>query len=418
MKTLYLECSMGAAGDMLSAALYELLDDKEAFINKINNSGIPKVTVNAEPMTKCGILGTHMNVLVDGVSEGEEHDHHHEHDHEHEHHHDHEHEHDHHHDHEHEHHHEHHHSSLKDIEDIIDALNIPENVKTDAKNVYAMIAEAESNAHGKPVSEIHFHEVGTMDAIADITMVCMLMNELKADKIVASEIHVGSGHVHCAHGILPVPAPATAFILRGVPFTAGHIKGELCTPTGAALIKYFAASFGEMPVMTVDKIGYGMGKKDFEQANCVRAFLGSTNEKASQITELSCNIDDMTGEKIAFAMEKLFEAGALEVYTIPVGMKKSRPGILLSVMCNEAKKDEMVSLIFKHTTTLGIRENVSKRYTLKREIIKKETPFGEIRIKKSEGFGVVREKYEYEDLASIANEKNISIDEIIKELDK
>lgn len=440
---------MGAAGDMLSAALYELLDDKEAFINKINNAGIPKVKVNAEPMTKCGILGTHMNVLVDGVSEGEEHHHEHEYEHEnhHNHDHDHEHDHDHHHDHdhshehehdynhdhahehfdsahteehyhEHEHHHEHHHSSLKDIEDIIDALNLPENVKIDAKNVYAMIAEAESNAHGKPVTEIHFHEVGTMDAIADITMVCMLMNELKADKIIASEIHVGSGHVHCAHGILPVPAPATAFILRGIPFTSGHIKGELCTPTGAALIKYFASSFGEMPVMTVEKIGYGMGKKDFEQANCVRAFLGSTNEKASEITELSCNIDDMTGEKIAFAMEKLFEAGALEVYTIPVGMKKSRPGILLSVMCNEAKKDEMVSLIFKHTTTLGIRENVSKRYTLKREIIKKETPFGEIRIKKSEGFGIVREKYEYEDLARIANEKNIAIDDILKVLNK
>ena len=238
MKTLYLECSMGAAGDMLSAALYELLDDKEGFINKINNAGIPKVTVNAEPMTKCGILGTHMNVLVDGVSEGEEHHH------EHEHHHDHEHEHEQ--EHEHDHHHEHHHSSLKDIESIIDALNVPENVKTDAKNVYAMIAEAESNAHGKPVSEIHFHEVGTMDAIADITMVCMLMNELKADKIIASEIHVGSGHVHCAHGILPVPAPATAFILRGIPFTSGHIKGELCTPTGAALIKYFAIVFNSM----------------------------------------------------------------------------------------------------------------------------------------------------------------------------
>ena len=421
MKTLYLECSMGAAGDMLSAALYELLDDKEGFINKINNAGIPKVTVNAEPMTKCGILGTHINVLVDGVSEGEEH--HHEHEHDHDHHHEHEHEHEHAHEsahsaHTEEHHQEHHHSSLKDIESIIDALNVPEKVKTDAKSVYMMIAEAESNAHGKPVSEIHFHEVGTMDAIADITMVCMLMNELKAEKIIASEIHVGSGHVHCAHGILPVPAPATAYLLRGIPFTSGHIKGELCTPTGAALIKYFASQYGEMPVMTVDKIGYGMGKKDFEQANCVRAFLGSTNEKASQITELSCNIDDMTGEKIGFAMEKLFEAGALEVYTVPVGMKKSRPGILLSVMCNEAKKDEMVSLIFKHTTTLGIRENVSKRYTLKREIIKKETPFGEIRIKKSEGFGVVREKYEYEDLARIANEKNISIDDIIKELDK
>ena len=392
MKTLYLECSMGAAGDMLSAALYELLDDKENFINKMNNSGIPKVTFNAEPMTKCGILGTHMNVLVDGVSEGEEHHH------------------------DHDHHHEHHHSSLKDIEEIIDSLNIPENVKSDVKNIYKIIAEAEGNAHGKPVTEIHFHEVGTMDAIADITMVCMLMNELKADKIAASEIHVGSGHVHCAHGILPVPAPATAYILRGIPFSSGHVKGELCTPTGAALIRYFASSFGEMPVMTVDKIGYGMGKKDFEQANCVRAFLGSTSEKTSEITELSCNIDDMTGEKIAFAMEKLFEAGALEVYTIPVGMKKSRPGILLSVMCSEAKKDEMVSLIFKHTTTLGIRENVSKRYTLKREIVKKETSFGEIRVKRSEGFGVVREKYEYEDLSRIANEKNISIDEILKKL--
>ena len=392
MKTLYLECSMGAAGDMLSAALYELLDDKENFINKMNNSGIPKVTFNAEPMTKCGILGTHMNVLVDGVSEGEEHHH------------------------DHDHHHEHHHSSLKDIEEIIDSLNIPENVKSDVKNIYKIIAEAEGNAHGKPVTEIHFHEVGTMDAIADITMVCMLMNELKADKIAASEIHVGSGHVHCAHGILPVPAPATAYILRGIPFSSGHVKGELCTPTGAALIRYFASSFGEMPVMTVDKIGYGMGKKDFEQANCVRAFLGSTSEKTSEITELSCNIDDMTGEKIAFAMEKLFEAGALEVYTIPVGMKKSRPGILLSVMCSEAKKDEMVSLIFKHTTTLGIRENVSKRYTLKREIVKKETSFGEIRVKRSEGFGVVREKYEYEDLSRIANEKNISIDEILKNL--
>ncbi|MBP5529805.1 MAG: nickel pincer cofactor biosynthesis protein LarC [Lachnospiraceae bacterium] len=392
MKTLYLECSMGAAGDMLSAALYELLDDKENFINKMNNSGIPKVTFNAEPMTKCGILGTHMNVLVDGVSEGEEHHH------------------------DHDHHHEHHHSSLKDIEEIIDSLNIPENVKSDVKNIYKTIAEAEGNAHGKPVTEIHFHEVGTMDAIADITMVCMLMNELKADKIAASEIHVGSGHVHCAHGILPVPAPATAYILRGIPFSSGHVKGELCTPTGAALIRYFASSFGEMPVMTVDKIGYGMGKKDFEQANCVRAFLGSTSEKTSEITELSCNIDDMTGEKIAFAMEKLFEAGALEVYTIPVGMKKSRPGILLSVMCSEAKKDEMVSLIFKHTTTLGIRENVSKRYTLKREIVKKETSFGEIRVKRSEGFGVVREKYEYEDLSRIANEKNISIDEILKKL--
>ena len=438
MKTLYLDCSMGAAGDMLSAALYELIDDKEAFMEKINNAGIPKVTVTAEAMSKCGILGTHMSVLVDGVDEGDEHTHEHEHhhdhdghphdhDHEHEHHHDHDgHPHDHEHDHSyaeesahtHEEHHEHHHhhSGMKDIEEIINSLKVSDRVKKDAMNVYALIAEAESAAHGKPVTEIHFHEVGTMDAIADITMVCMLMEEINAEKVIASDIHVGSGHVHCAHGILPVPAPATAFILKGIPYSAGNAKGELLTPTGAALLKYFVTTFDKMPEMTVEKIGYGMGKKDFEQANCVRAFLGTLSEQSSKVVELSCNVDDMTGESIAFAMERLFEAGAREVYTIPVGMKKSRPGILLNVICDESDKESVVNRIFKYTSTIGIREQLFDRYTLKREIIKKDTPYGEVRIKRSEGYGVVREKYEYEDLAKIAEENNISIDEVIAKL--
>lgn len=245
----------------------------------------------------------------------------------------------------------------------------------------------------------------------------MLMNELKADCILASEIHVGSGHVHCAHGILPVPAPATAYILKGVPIYSGHIKGELCTPTGAALLKYFVQSFGPMPPMTVDKIGYGMGRKDFEQANCVRAFFGENKGGKESIVELMCNMDDMTPERIAFATERFFEAGALEAYTVPIGMKKSRPGILLCVMCKEDKKDEMVNLIFKHTTTLGIRENVNNRYTLERRIISKETDCGTVRIKQSKGFGVNREKYEYEDLARIAVEKGISIEEVIKILE-
>ena len=423
MKTLYLDCAMGAAGDMLSAALYELLDDKQAFIEKTKDLGLDKVSVAPRAMSKCGILGTHMDVFVDGVSEEDimdshehhhdhEHHHHDEHDHhhdEHEHHHDHDHDHDHH---DHDHHHGHHHSSVKDIENIIDGLNVSDKVKDDAKKVYAFIAEAESNAHGVPVSEIHFHEVGTMDAVADVTLVCMLMEEINPDKVVASPVNVGSGHVHCAHGILPVPAPATAYILKDIPMYSGHIKSELCTPTGAALLKYFVSEFSEMPVMTVSRIGYGMGKKDFEQANCVRAFLGETLGGSEQITELSCNVDDMTPERIAFATEKLLEEGALEAYTIPVGMKKSRPGILLCVMCKEDKKDKMVNLIFKHTTTLGIRENVSRRYTLKRSIIKKDTEFGEIRIKKSEGFGVTREKIEYEDLARIAREKGMSIEEV------
>ena len=262
MKTLYLDCSMGAAGDMLQAALFELLDDREAFLKTIQNLGLEGVTVKPIPMTKCGILGTHMDVLVNGESEGEmqeAHEHHHDHDHhnhdEHDHSHD-------HHDHHHEHH--HHHASMKDIENIIDGLNVSDNVKANAKKVYALIAEAESHAHGVDVSEIHFHEVGTLDAIADVTINCMLLEELKPEKIVASPVNVGSGHVHCAHGILPVPAPATAYILRDIPMYSGHIKSELCTPTGAALLKKFVDSFGEMPVMTVGKIGYGMGRKDFE----------------------------------------------------------------------------------------------------------------------------------------------------------
>ena len=253
-----------------------------------------------------------------------------------------------------------------------------------------------------------------MDAIADIVGVCMLISDLSVDKIIASNINVGSGHVHCAHGILPVPAPATAYILRDVPIYSGHIQSELCTPTGAALLKHFAASFGEMPVMKVEKIGYGMGKKDFEQANCVRVFLGETSDNTKEIVELSFNVDDMTAERIAFATERFYDAGAKEVYTVPVGMKKSRPGTLICVMCDREIEETVIGLIFKHTTTLGLRESISKRYTLDREIIKKETAFGEVRIKQSKGYGVMREKYEYEDLARIAKEKNMSIEEVTK----
>ncbi len=442
MKTIYLECSMGAAGDMITAALYELLEDKEGFLAKLNHAMPEGVTFEPESTTKCGILGTHMNVSVHGDSEdrvmdewaghhehevhSHEHehehdnDHEHDHDHEHEHHHDHEHEHehDHHHDHDHdhEHHHGHHHAGMNDIEKIIDSLKASDKVKDHVRKVYDILASAESSVHGVPVSEIHFHEVGTMDAVADVTAVCMLMEELGAERVVVSPVHVGSGHVHCAHGILPVPAPATAAILKGVPFYTGDIQGELCTPTGAALLKYFADSFASMPVMTVDRIGYGMGRKDFPKANCVRAFLGNTAEAMDEIVELSCNIDDMTPERIAFATERFFEAGALEAYTIPIGMKKSRPGILLCVICRREKEEEMVSLIFKHTTTLGLRENISRRFTLKREIVSKDTEYGTVRIKRSEGFGVVREKLEYEDLARIAKEKGLSIEDVTARL--
>ncbi len=430
MKTLYLDCQMGAAGDMLTAALLELVPDPDSFIDKMNALGIPGVKVEKETAEKCGIQGTHFKVLVHGEEEEShdvhshehhhhEHDHHHEHEHTHEHHH---HEHDHHHDgeHTHEHHHghdHHHHSGMHDIEHIVkDHLNLPEKVKEDVMAVYGLIAEAESHAHGVPVTEIHFHEVGTMDAVADITAVCLLMNEINPDVVIASPVHVGYGQVKCAHGILPVPAPATAYILNDVPVLAGSIEGELCTPTGAALLKYFVSRYDQMPAMKIEKIGYGMGKKDFPAANCIRAMLGESEQEMDEIVELACNVDDMTAEEIGFAMERLFEGGALDVYTIPIGMKKNRPGTLIHVMCKTSEKEKIASLLFRYTTTIGIRENRMNRYVLDRTIEEIETPYGKVRRKLVSGYGTERYKYEYDDLARIAKEQNLSLKEVKDQL--
>ena len=401
MRTLYLDCGMGAAGDMLTAALLELLPEPDRFVDKLNALGIPGVEFRKEKAVKCGITGTHMSVLVHG--EEEEADIHH-HDHEHEH------------THEHEHGH-HHHSGMHEIEHIVADLKLPQRVEKDVLAVYGLIAEAESHVHGVPVSDIHFHEIGTMDAIADITAVCLLMNELAPDEVICSPVHVGSGHVKCAHGILPVPAPATAFILQGVPTYGGGVKGELCTPTGAALLKHFVTRFGDMPVMKTQAIGCGMGKKDFETANCVRAMFGEDEDKTDTVLELSCNVDDMTAEEIGFAMDRLFEGGANEVFTIPIGMKKSRPGTLLRVMCKEQDREKMLHLIFQYTSTIGVRETPTHRYILDRRIETVQTPYGEVRRKISSGYGVSRAKYEYEDLAKIASEQSLGIEEVKKLLE-
>lgn len=411
-KILYLDCGMGAAGDMLAAALYELLEENEktAFLEQMNEAGLPGVSLSAEKAAKCGIVGTHMKVTVNGMEEGEEahaqeagHTHSNEAGHTHSH--------------GAGHTHSHHHSGMRDIVHIIESLSISEQVKEHAIAIYGLIAEAESHAHGRPVSDIHFHEVGSMDAIADVTAVSLLLETLGVKKIMASNVHVGSGQVHCAHGLMPVPAPATAYLLKDVPIYGGSVKGELCTPTGAALLKHFVSDFGDMPVMKMEKIGYGMGKKDFEAANCVRALLGEAqlNQK-NKVVELSCNIDDMTPERVSFAMEQLFMQGALEVYTVPVGMKKSRMGILLCVLCELEKKDAMLRLIFKHTTTLGIRETISHRYTLSRGIESMETVFGNVRVKYAKGYGVAKQKYEYDDISKIAAKNGLSIDEVLDQI--
>ncbi len=419
MKTLYLECAMGAAGDMLTAALLELTGDKQAFIDKMNALGLPGVSVAAEPAEKCGITGTHVTVTVDGVEEeagdAHEHDHDHEHEHHHEHGHEHDHEHGHHHDHEHEHDHHHghhHHASVADIEALISSLAVSDRVKADAKAVYALIADAESRVHGRPVTEIHFHEVGTLDAVADVVGVCLLMEQLSPDQVIASPVHTGSGHVHCAHGILPVPAPATALILEGIPSYGGQVRGELCTPTGAALLKHFASRFGDRPVMAVEAIGYGMGKKDFDQANCVRAFLGESEGERETVTRLECNLDDMTGEDLGFAMEQLFAAGARDVYTQSIGMKKNRPGVLLSVICLPQDADRLAAVMMKHTTTLGIRRQDLSRYVLDRKEETVSTEYGPVRVKRASGMGAERVKAEYEDIAALAKELNLPLETV------
>ena len=411
MRTLYLDLGMGAAGDMLAAALLELLPDPDAFMEKLNDIGIPGVYVRRKTSEKCGITGTCFEVTVNGEVEGEEHQHHHncedEHHHESEHHHE-----------EGHHHHHHHHRGMADIEHLVNGhLDLPEKIKKDILAVYRLIAQAESRAHGVEVTDIHFHEVGTMDALADISAVCMLLDELSPDEIIASPVHVGSGHVECAHGILPVPAPATAYILQGIPAYGGEVKGELCTPTGAALLKHFVSSFGELPAITVERIGYGMGKKDFKIANCLRAMLGETKEKSHEIVELSFNVDDMTAEEIGFAMEMLFEAGASEVFTVPAGMKKNRPGTMVCVLCEKDITDKIVSTVFRHTSTIGIRENLMRRYVLERRTEKIETEYGTVRRKISGTGEVEKSKLEYDDVARIAREKGIGFREALKLLE-
>lgn len=460
MKTLYIECAMGAAGDMLTAALLDLLspEEQQAFLEQMNRL-LPGVQVKANPAQKCGVQGLHVQVLVNGEEEhshdhgpvhpevhptpavhehphehAHEHDHKHAHDHEHhhDHKHDHEHEHEHHHDHGHEHHHDHvhehghdhphdhehghghhHHATMAWVEHTIQETNLPPEVKEQALNVYRTIAQAESAAHGCPVDQVHFHEVGALDAVADVTAVCLLLHMLAPEKIVASPVHLGSGQVRCAHGILPVPAPATAYILQGVPAYTGSIRGELCTPTGAALLKTFAQSFGPMPVMVIEKVGIGVGNKDFEAANVLRVFWGSdasqAQQESDQIVELRCNLDDMTGEAIGYASELLLEEGALDVYTVPIQMKKSRPAVMLCCLCHAPQRDKLTQLMLRHTTTWGVRASVMDRSVLTTRMVPVKTKYGVVRVKQGTGYGVKKSKVEYGDMAAAAAQAGVEL---------
>ncbi|MCI8299364.1 MAG: nickel pincer cofactor biosynthesis protein LarC [Lachnospiraceae bacterium] len=430
MRTLFIECNMGASGDMLMGALYELLSDsqKESFLKTMNNLFPNQILLQAVPAEKCGVWGTKINVVILGQEEtpsgytaSSAHDP------------------------EHTHHDTHTdlghlHTSYPEMQSKIDNLLISDNVKEHAKAVYTLIGNAESLAHNTDLSQIHFHEVGTLDALMDVVGCCLLTELLNPEQILASPVHVGTGSVRCAHGILPVPTPATAEILKDVPIYAGSIEGELCTPTGAALLKHFVSQFTPMPPISVEQTGYGMGTKDFPSANCVRAFLGFLSalpvpaprqlpgafspgalklpreeethpdyyteqfHSLDQILELSCNLDDMTPEAVSYAVTLLREAGALDVYTTPIYMKKSRPGTLLTVLCNLPEESRFSRLILTHTATRGIRIQPCYRRTLDAQFRKISTVYGEITIKINTGYGISKYKPEYEDVAAAARQ--------------
>lgn len=393
MKILYLECNMGAAGDMLMGALYELLEDKKKFL-EIMNDLLPQVTVTPRSAVTCGIVGTYMEVKIRGEEEiNGNREHHHTNGHCHT------------------------HRKIEEISEILAGLNIPETVRIQAKEVYDRIAAAEAKVHGVPVKEIHFHEVGNLDAIADVVGVCLAVHMLSPDRIISSPIHMGSGRVKCAHGIVSVPAPATARLLTGVPCSGGEIQGELCTPTGAALVTYFAEQYGSIPVMTLRGTGYGIGKKEFPVANCVRAFLGEAGDpQQAEIVELCCHIDDMTAEALAFAGERLMEEGALDVSSSPVTMKKGRAGLAFTVLCRPADEERIAGKILLETNTNGLRVRRCKKYILIPSIRTQETSYGPVRIKCAEGIGIYREKPEYEDVAHIARKEKLPFGQVWKDI--
>ena len=388
MRTIYLECAMGAAGDMLAAALLELADDRAAVLQELEQAGIPGVCFRLQPEAQCGVKGSRLEVHVHGIYEGEENI-------------------------PHKHGHAHQHAALPEISALIGALALPEPVRRDAIAVYRQLAQAESAVHGVPVEQVHFHEVGALDAVADITAVCLLMHRLAAEQIVVSPVCTGFGSVHCAHGVLPVPAPATVRLLCGVPIYSGSVEGELCTPTGAALLRYFAGHFGQMPAMRLHAVGYGFGRRTFDRPNCVRAFLGETEEAgaADTVCELACNLDDMTPEAVAFAAQLLLEAGALDVWTQAIGMKKGRPGVMLCCLCTQQTRAQLEALLLRHTTTLGVRSCLLSRTVLPREERVEQTKFGPVRVKRAVFDAQVREKAEFEDLAAIARANGLTLAE-------
>ena len=411
MKTLYFDCSSGISGNMTLAALTEIIGDENYLVEELKKLHIDGYTIDISKKIKNGITGTHVDVILE---------HQHEHSHVHE---EHEHEHDHHHEHDNENHHthegEHHHHehrNLHDVCEIIDNSDIDEESKELAKRIFMRVAKAESKVHNKPLDEVHFHEVGAIDSIVDIVGTAILINKIHPDKIISSVVNDGHGFIECAHGTMAVPVPATSEIFANsdVEFRQIDIDTELVTPTGAAIIAELSSEFTTLPAMKIKKIGWGAGTKDLKIPNVLKVYYGDMQEQNQKIAVMETNIDDCSGEILGYTEELLFENGALDVFYTPIFMKKNRPAYRLTVVCKEPDIQKLQNIIFRETTTIGIRYRYEYRTELEREQILIDTKYGALKAKKVVNNGETYIYPEYESVKELAKKNDIPLKEVYK----
>ncbi len=399
MKIAYLDCFSGISGDMLNGAILDAGVSLADIKKELARLSFADFDVHAEKVMRCNISATHFEV------EDLEHHHHHEDEHGEE---------------ENSHHHHHHgHRHLADLQELIDrsALDLP--LKDQAKEVFLRIAEAEAKVHGVPAEEVHFHEVGAVDTIIDVVGALAGLRLLGVQKVVCSPLNVGSGTVTFSHGTFPVPAPATIEILKGIPTYSTDSQAELVTPTGAAIAAVLAGGFGDMPAMRVERIGYGAGGRDLPRPNVLRILVGEAEsaESEDQVTILETCLDDQSPQLTAFLAEELMAHGALDVYLIPVLMKKGRPGVQCTVLCEEGKQQALLSVLFRESTTLGVRIRRERRRILLREVKTVPTPYGPVRVKYSYCNGeAVNILPEYEDMKKIARQRGVPLKGIYTEI--
>lgn len=406
-KILYLECNSGISGDMTVGALLDLGADREVLEQALESLGVEGYHLHFGRKVTCGLDAYDFDVHLeqDGHSHEEHHEHGHSHDEEHHHH----------------HHHSHVHRNLYDVYEIIDRLASNDHVKELARRMFLIVAEAESKAHGLPVDQVHFHEVGAIDSIVDIISVAVCIDNLGIDEVVVSPLAEGHGHVHCQHGVLPVPVPATANIVsaHGLELRFTDNDGEMVTPTGAAIAAALRTADRLPDSCRLIRIGMGAGNKVFRQANVLRAMLLETAEdRREDLWVLESNIDDCTGEALGFVMEMLLEAGALDVWYTPAFMKKNRPAYVVSVLCKAGDVERMEELVLVHTTTIGIRRYPVERTILAREKRNVQTVYGEAKVKVCSYKEHVFYYPEYEDVKAICAKNPVDFQTAYYEVQK